>query len=191
MGRPQLGPKAHQIGDAAPWQILDFNLSQWFPLTLDKFWHDTDAIERYMQFCFQWYIGHRKTTPYVTWVFVLLCTAPGLKTGHEHELLWASTLGSRTWLASCLLFDLDTLVGLLLLHSMHKEWSYAWVSCPHHSLLLKKSRPRCRLYLKTILHNTNVNPMYYVLSFVTIFANDMILISRQLWQISMCTNSFF
>jgi hypothetical protein len=26
MGRPQLGPKAHQTGDIAPWQILDVNL---------------------------------------------------------------------------------------------------------------------------------------------------------------------
>jgi hypothetical protein len=31
-----------------------------------------------------------------------------------------------------LLLDLKTFVGLLLLHSMHQSWSYAWVSCPHH-----------------------------------------------------------
>jgi hypothetical protein len=30
-----------------------------------------------------------------------------------------------------LLVDLETLVGLLLLHSMHQSWSYARVSCPH------------------------------------------------------------
>ena len=41
------------------------------------------------------------------------------------ELLWASALGTRTELASSLLLDLDTLAGLLPLHTMHQTWSYA------------------------------------------------------------------
>jgi hypothetical protein len=45
----------------------------------------------------------------------------------------ASSSGTRTGLASCLLPNLNTLVGLLLLQYMHQSWSYARVSCPHHS----------------------------------------------------------
>jgi hypothetical protein len=37
VGRPQLGPKANQIGDAAPWQILDINLFRMFLLIQDEF----------------------------------------------------------------------------------------------------------------------------------------------------------
>jgi hypothetical protein len=44
VGRPQLGPKAHQTSDAAPWQILDVNLFRIFPLTQDEFWHETGVI---------------------------------------------------------------------------------------------------------------------------------------------------
>jgi hypothetical protein len=43
--RPQLGRKAHQTSDAAPWQILDINLFLRFPLTQDKFLHETGAIK--------------------------------------------------------------------------------------------------------------------------------------------------
>jgi hypothetical protein len=64
-----------------------------------------------------------------------LRTAPGLRTGLELELLLASTSGTRTGSTLDLLVDLETLIGLLLLHSMHQSWSYAWVSCPHHILL--------------------------------------------------------
>jgi hypothetical protein len=65
---------------------------------------------------------------------ILLRTAPGLRTELELELLWASILRTRTGLASRLLFDLDTLIGLLPLHCMHQSWSYAWVLCPHQML---------------------------------------------------------
>jgi hypothetical protein len=44
VGRPQLGPKAHQIGDTTPWQILDVNLFRRFPLTQGEFRHETGAI---------------------------------------------------------------------------------------------------------------------------------------------------
>jgi hypothetical protein len=44
VGRPQLGPKAHQTSDAAPWQILDVNLFQRFPLTQEEFWHEIGTI---------------------------------------------------------------------------------------------------------------------------------------------------
>ena len=133
MGRPQLGLKAHQTGDATPWQILDVNLFRRFPLTQDDFRHETGAIGSSMKFRFQPYKERPKPTSYATWASILVRTAPGLRTGLELELLWASTLGTRTGLASCLLVDLDTLVGLRLLHSLHQSWSYAWVSCPHHS----------------------------------------------------------
>jgi hypothetical protein len=131
VGRPQLGPKAHQTGDAAPWQILDVNLFRIFPLTQDEFWHETGAIGSSIKLCFQPYI--ERPTPYATWASVLLRTAPRHRTELELELLQASTSGTRTGLAFCLLPNLTTLVGLLLLHYMHQSWSYARVSCPHHS----------------------------------------------------------
>jgi hypothetical protein len=37
VGHSHLGPKAHQTGDAAPWQILDVNLFRRFLLTQDEF----------------------------------------------------------------------------------------------------------------------------------------------------------
>jgi hypothetical protein len=49
VGRPQLGPKAHQTGDAAPWQILDVNLFRRLPLTQDEFWHESGAIRSSMK----------------------------------------------------------------------------------------------------------------------------------------------
>jgi hypothetical protein len=39
----------------------------------------------------------------------------------------------------CLLLELDAVVGLFLLHSMHQSWSYAWVSCPHTPTIPKVS----------------------------------------------------
>ena len=61
-------------------------------------------------------------------------TGPGGRGRLELELLWASTSGTQTELASDLLLDLDTLAGLLPLHTMRQTWSYAWVSCPHQEL---------------------------------------------------------
>jgi hypothetical protein len=66
MGRPQLGPKAHQTGDVAPWQILDVNLFRLLPLTQDEVLHDTSAIGRSMQLCFQQYVERPKPTLYAT-----------------------------------------------------------------------------------------------------------------------------
>ena len=59
--------------------------------------------------------------------------------------------------ASDLLLDLDTLTGLLPLHTMRQTWSYAWVSFLVTLPFLMKSRPRRRLCLKLILHNTKEN----------------------------------
>jgi hypothetical protein len=86
VGRPQLGPKAHQTGDTAPWQILDVNLFRRFSLTQDKFWHETGAIGSCMKLCFQPYVERPKSTPYATWASVLLRTASGLRTGPELKL---------------------------------------------------------------------------------------------------------
>jgi hypothetical protein len=66
MGRPQLGPKAHQTSDVAHWQILDVNLFRRFPLTQDEFWHETGAIEHSMKLCFQTYIERTNPTSYAT-----------------------------------------------------------------------------------------------------------------------------
>jgi hypothetical protein len=123
VGRPQLGPKAHQIGDAAPWQILDVNLFRRFPLTHDEFRHETGAIGSSMKFCFQPYIEHTKPSPYATWASVLVRTAPGLRTGLELELLLASTSGTRTGSILDLLLDLENLIGLHLLQSMNHAWT--------------------------------------------------------------------
>jgi hypothetical protein len=82
---PQLGPKARQTGDAAPWQILDVNLFRRFPLTQDEFWHDTSAIGSTMKLSFQPYI-ECPTSPYATWASVLLHTAPGLQTRPKLKL---------------------------------------------------------------------------------------------------------
>jgi hypothetical protein len=87
MGRPQLGPKAHQTGDAAPWQILDIKLFRRFLLTQDEFWHATSAIGSSMKLCFQPYIERPNPTSYATWASVLLRTPLGLRTGLELELL--------------------------------------------------------------------------------------------------------
>jgi hypothetical protein len=135
-----LGLRPNQTVSAALWQILDVNLFRRFPLTRDEFWHKTSAIGRFMKFCFQPHIERPKPTPYATWASVLLRTAPGLRTGLELELLLAYTLGTRTESTLDLLLDLETFVGLLLLHSMHQSWSYAWVSCPHHPVA---SRVKC------------------------------------------------
>jgi hypothetical protein len=124
-------------------------LFQRFLLTQDEFWHETGAIGSSMKLCFQPHLERPNLTPYATWASVLLRTAPGLRTGLELELLLASTFGIRTGLASCLLFDLDTLVGLLLLHSMHQSWSYAWVPCPHHSPLLDEMPSSASIVLGT------------------------------------------
>ena len=59
---------------------------------------------------------------------------PGGRGKLELELLWASTSGTRTELASGLLLDLETLAGLLPLHAMRQTWTFAWVSCPHQIL---------------------------------------------------------
>jgi hypothetical protein len=131
-GAPNLGLRPNQTVSAVLWQILDVNLFRRFPLTRDEFWHKTGAIGSSIKFCFQPYIERPKPTPYATWASVLLRTAPGLRTGLELELLLASTSGTRTGSTLDLLLDLETFVGLLLLHSMHQSWSYAWVSCPHH-----------------------------------------------------------
>ena len=76
-----------------------------------------------VKLAFQPYVDHQKRSPDASWV-----TSLRLK----FELLWASTLGTQTELASGLLLDLDTLAGLLPLHIMRQTWSYARVSCPHH-----------------------------------------------------------
>jgi hypothetical protein len=109
VGHPQLGPKAHQTGDAAPWQIPDVNLFRRFPLTQDEFWHETSVIGSSMKLCFQPYIERPKPTRYATWASVLLRNAPRFRTRLELELLLASTSGTRTGSTLDLLLDLENL----------------------------------------------------------------------------------
>jgi hypothetical protein len=55
------GPKG---GDAAPWQILDVHLFQWFPSTQMEFGYETSAIGSSIKFTFQPYKERPKRTPY-------------------------------------------------------------------------------------------------------------------------------
>ena len=77
-------------------------------------------------------MDRQKRSRDASWVTSLRQTGPVGRGRLELELLWAFTSGTRTKLASGLLLDLDTLTGLLTLHTMCQTWSYAWVSCPHH-----------------------------------------------------------
>ena len=54
----------------------------------------------------------------MSWVTNLRQTGPGTRDRLKLELFWASTSRTRTELASDLLLDLDTLAGLLPLHTM-------------------------------------------------------------------------
>ena len=94
-----------------------------------------------MKLSFHPYKERPKRTPYATWASFLVRAAPGLRDGLELELLWAPTSGTRTELALGLLLDLDTLAGLLTLHTMRQTWSYAWVSYPHHSPQQIRNKP--------------------------------------------------
>ena len=102
-----------------------------------------------MKLSFYPYKERPKRTPYVTWASFLVCAAPGLRDGFKLELLWASTSGTRTELAWDLLLDLDTLAGLLPLHTMRQTWLYAWVSCPHHPSLLDEKPSSASIVLET------------------------------------------
>ena len=93
-------------------------------------------------------MDHRKRSPDASWVTSLRQTGPGTRDGLELELLWASTSGTRTELASDLLIDLDTLAGLLPLHNMLQTWSYAWVSYPHHRPLLDEKPSSASIVLE-------------------------------------------
>jgi hypothetical protein len=147
VGRPQLWLKARQTGDAAAWQILDVNFFQRFLLTPNEFGPETSAIRSYMKFSFHPYKERPKRTPYGTGASFLVRAAPELRAGLELELLWASTLGTRTGLTSDLPLDLENIVGLLL-HSMHHSWTYAWASCPHHPPLLDEKPSSASTVLK-------------------------------------------
>ena len=94
-------------------------------------------------------MNHQKWCPDASWVTSLRQTGPGLRDGLELELLWASTLGTRTELGSGLLLDFDTLAGLLPLHTMRQTWSYAWVLCPHHPPLIDEKSSSTSIVLET------------------------------------------
>ena len=121
------------------------------------FLHETNWVGFLIQLAFHPYVDHRKQSLDASWVINLWQTGPGTRDRLELELLWASASGTRTKLASGLLLNLDTLAGLLPLHTICQTWSYSWVSCPHHPPFLTKSRHRRRLCLKLILHNTKEN----------------------------------
>ena len=87
-----------------------------------------------IKLAFHPYVDHQKRSLDASWVTSLRQTGPGSRGRLELELLWASTSRTQTELASGLLLDLDTLAGLLPLHTMHQTWSYAWVSSPHQLL---------------------------------------------------------
>jgi hypothetical protein len=86
-------------GDAAPRQILDVQLIQWFPLTQASFGHGSSAIGSFMKIYFQPYMERQNRTPYVAWASNLRQTAPGLRGGLEVKLYWASKCLGRPLLA--------------------------------------------------------------------------------------------
>ena len=140
------GPKD---GVAAPWQIQDADLFRRFPLILNVFWCETTWIGFLIKLSFQPYVDHQKRSSYACWVTSLRQTGPVGRGRLELELLWASTSWTRTELASGLLLDLDTLAGLLPLHTMRQTWSYAWVLCPHHPPLIDEKSSSTSIVLET------------------------------------------
>jgi hypothetical protein len=86
-------------GDAAPRQILDIHLIRRFLLTQASFGHGSGAIGSSMKLSFQPYVEHRNRTPYVAWASNLKQIAPGLRSGLEVELYWASKCLGRPLLA--------------------------------------------------------------------------------------------
>ena len=87
----------------------------------------------------------------MSWVTSLRQTGSGGRGRLELELLWASTSETRTELASVLLLDLDTLAGLLPLHTMCQTWSYAWMSCPHQFVQMNPRLSRHHHYQLVLL----------------------------------------
>ena len=87
MGRPQLGLKARQTGDAAPWQILDVHLFRRFLLTPNQFGPEASAIGSSFKLSFHPYKEHPKQTPYVVGASFLVRAAIGFRIGLELELL--------------------------------------------------------------------------------------------------------
>jgi hypothetical protein len=132
VGRPQLGPKAQPNCQRSTLADSGRQLVSTIPIASERIWAQDRCHWKLYEILLPTIYRLPKLTPYATCASVLLRTAPGLRAGLELELLLASTSGTRTGSTLDLLVDLETLVGLLLLHSMHQSWSYAWVSCPHH-----------------------------------------------------------
>jgi hypothetical protein len=86
------GPNGPKDSDAAPWQILDVNLFQWFLLTPMEFGPQTKAIGYLMKLSFHLYVDHWKRSSDVSWASILLQTGPGARDGLELNLDWASNL---------------------------------------------------------------------------------------------------
>ena len=102
------------------------------PTTTRSCWRT--SIGFLIKLAFHPYMDRRKWSLDASWVTSLRQIGPRGRDRLELELLWTSTSGTRTKLASDLLLDLDTLSGLLSLHIMRQTWSYSWVSCPHHPI---------------------------------------------------------
>jgi hypothetical protein len=79
-------------GDAAPWQILNVDLFQLFPLTPVEFGPETKAIAYFMKLVFHLYVDRRKRSPYASRAPVLLQVGPEGWGKLELELDWASVL---------------------------------------------------------------------------------------------------
>jgi hypothetical protein len=76
---------------------------------------------------------------------ILVCTAPGLRTGLELEILWASTMGTRTEVALDLLLDVHNLAGLF---QAKQSWVYLWFSCSHHPPLFDEKSSSASIVLE-------------------------------------------
>jgi hypothetical protein len=75
----------------------------------------------------------------------------------DSNLIWASTLATRTGYALGLLLDLEALIDLIGLHVILQAWSYAWSTCPHHPPLLDEKSSSASMLLESILHNMKTN----------------------------------
>jgi hypothetical protein len=131
VGRPKLGPKAKPNCQRSTLADSGRQLVSTIPVESGRSLAQDRCHWKLYEILLPTIYRTSKTAPYVTGASVLWRTAPGLRAGLELELLLASTSGTRTGSTLDLLLDLETFVGLLLLHYMHQSWSYAWVSCPH------------------------------------------------------------
>jgi hypothetical protein len=130
-----------------------------------------------MKLCFQPYIERPKLTPYATWASVLLCTLLDSELGSNLNCFWSPPRGlepDQPW-TSFLTWKtlLDSIFSNPCTTHGHKHDCHVLIILP----LLKESRPRRRLYLKMILHNTTENGVAEIKQVKTIVRRNVTMFS--------------